>query len=53
MMREDSLLYCAFAIAVFDLLCGVLFAALSLGLMLSHVSSCSLLLPNDNRFPFS
>lgn len=37
-MREDSLLYCAFAIAVFDLLCAALFAALSLGLMLSHLS---------------
>jgi len=51
-MREDSLLYCAFAIAVFDLLCAALFAALSLGLMLSHVSSCYLTLPDDNQISF-
>lgn len=40
-MQQDrsSLLYCAYAIAVFDLLCGVLFAAFSLTKCFSHVSS--------------
>lgn len=41
LLREDSLLYCAYSIAVFDLLCAVLFAVLSLGLILSHVSGYS------------
>ncbi|XP_064552310.1 uncharacterized protein LOC135438087 [Drosophila montana] len=37
-LEKDSLLYCAYAIAVFDLLCGVLFAALSLCKIFTHLS---------------
>ncbi|XP_017863490.1 PREDICTED: uncharacterized protein LOC108614085 [Drosophila arizonae] len=39
-MQQDrgSLLYCAYAIAVFDLLCGVLFAAFSVTKCSSHLS---------------
>lgn len=37
--EKITLLYCAYAIAVFDLLCAVLFAALSLFKIYSHVSS--------------
>ncbi|XP_034482399.1 uncharacterized protein LOC117787882 [Drosophila innubila] len=38
LLGENSLLYCAYSIAVFDLLCAVLFSVLSLGLILSHLS---------------
>ncbi|KAL7733971.1 hypothetical protein ACLKA6_011668 [Drosophila palustris] len=38
LLGEDSLLYCAYSIAAFDLLCAVLFAVLSLSLILSHLS---------------
>ncbi|XP_060658166.1 uncharacterized protein LOC132792730 [Drosophila nasuta] len=37
-LQEESLLYCAYAIAIFDLLCAVLFAVLSLCLILNHLS---------------
>ncbi|ALC43786.1 CG34238, partial [Drosophila busckii] len=38
MQREDSLLYCAYAIGAFDLLCALLFAALSMDMLVGHLS---------------
>ncbi|XP_032596801.1 uncharacterized protein LOC116805881 [Drosophila grimshawi] len=37
-VNQESLLYCAYAIAVFDLLCGVLFAVFSLTKIHNHLS---------------